>query len=49
VTRPRQGDWRNKEHGLQFDDLTGSRFQRLARIKSLMESDRLDADLRWRG
>lgn len=37
-----------KEHGLQFDDLTG-RFQRLARIKSLMESDRLDADLRWRG
>jgi hypothetical protein len=26
-----------KEHGLQLDDLTGSRFQRLARIKSLME------------
>jgi nucleoside-diphosphate-sugar epimerase len=37
-----------KEHGLQLDDLTGSRFQRLARIKSLRESDRLDADLRWR-
>jgi nucleoside-diphosphate-sugar epimerase len=37
-----------KDHGLEVEDLTGSRFQRIARIKSLMESDRIDADLRWR-
>jgi nucleoside-diphosphate-sugar epimerase len=37
-----------KEHGLEADDLTGSRFQRIARIRTLLEGGRLDADLRWR-
>ena len=37
-----------KEHGLAADDLTGARFQRIAQIRTLMERDRLDADLRWR-
>ena len=36
-----------KEHGLAAGDLTGARFQRIARIRSLVESGRLDADLRW--
>jgi hypothetical protein len=36
-----------KEHGLAAEDLTGARFQRIARIRSLLESGRLDADLRW--
>jgi nucleoside-diphosphate-sugar epimerase len=36
-----------KEHGLAVEDLTGSRFQRIGRIRSLLESGRLDADLRW--
>jgi nucleoside-diphosphate-sugar epimerase len=38
-----------KEHGLAADDLTGSRFQRIAHIRSLLSSGRLDADLRWTG
>jgi nucleoside-diphosphate-sugar epimerase len=38
-----------KEHGLAVEDLTGSRFQRIARIRSLLSSGRLDADLRWSG
>jgi nucleoside-diphosphate-sugar epimerase len=37
-----------KEHGLEADDLTGSRYQRIAQIKALLASGRLDADLRWR-
>jgi len=37
-----------KEHGLDADDLTGSRFQRIAQIRALMDRGRLDADLRWR-
>ena len=37
-----------KEHGLHADDLTGSRYQRIAQIKALLGSHRLDADLRWR-
>lgn len=37
-----------KEHGLELDDLTGSRFQRMAHVKSLTEGGQLDADLRWR-
>ena len=37
-----------KEHGLEADDLTGSRFQRIARIRTLLEGGRLDGDLRWR-
>jgi hypothetical protein len=38
-----------KEHGLEAGDLTGSRFQRIAQIRALMDGGRLDADLRWRG
>jgi len=34
------------EYGLELEDLTGSRFQRIAHVRSLMESDRLDDDLR---
>jgi hypothetical protein len=37
-----------KEHGLTVEDLTGSRYQRIAHIKSLLEGGRLDLDLRWR-
>jgi nucleoside-diphosphate-sugar epimerase len=37
-----------KEHGLETDDLTGSRFQRIAHVRSLIEAGRLDGDLRWR-
>jgi nucleoside-diphosphate-sugar epimerase len=37
-----------KEYGLHADDLTGSRYQRIAQIKDLLGSRRLDADLRWR-
>jgi nucleoside-diphosphate-sugar epimerase len=37
-----------KEYGLHADDLTGSRYQRIAQIKALLGSQRLDADLRWR-
>jgi nucleoside-diphosphate-sugar epimerase len=36
-----------KEHGLQLDDLTGPRFQRIAHITSLLSHGRLDADLRY--
>jgi nucleoside-diphosphate-sugar epimerase len=37
-----------KEQGLALEDLTGSRFQRIAHVRSLMGGDRLDSDLRWR-
>ena len=37
-----------KEHGLELEDLTGSRFQRIAHVRSLISSGRLDGDLRWR-
>jgi nucleoside-diphosphate-sugar epimerase len=37
-----------KEHGLDAADLTGWRFQRIARIGALLEGGRLDPDLRWR-
>jgi hypothetical protein len=37
-----------KEYGLEADDLTGSRYQRIAQIKALLGQERLDADLRWR-
>jgi nucleoside-diphosphate-sugar epimerase len=37
-----------KEHGLDAADLTGWRFQRIARIGSLLEAGRLGPDLRWR-
>jgi nucleoside-diphosphate-sugar epimerase len=36
-----------KEHGLGAGDLTGWRFQRIARIGALLEAGRLDPDLRW--
>jgi nucleoside-diphosphate-sugar epimerase len=37
-----------KEYGLALEDLTGSRFQRIAHVRSLIEGDRLDGELRWR-
>jgi nucleoside-diphosphate-sugar epimerase len=37
-----------KEHGLTVEDLTGSRYQRIGHIRSLLERGRLDPDLRWR-
>jgi nucleoside-diphosphate-sugar epimerase len=37
-----------KEHGLEVGDLTGSRYQRIAHVRSLLETGRLDSDLRWR-
>jgi nucleoside-diphosphate-sugar epimerase len=37
-----------KEHGLEVGDLTGSRYQRIAHVRSLLETGRLDRDLRWR-
>jgi nucleoside-diphosphate-sugar epimerase len=37
-----------KEYGLSLEDLTGSRFQRIAHVRSLISSDRTDDDLRWR-
>jgi nucleoside-diphosphate-sugar epimerase len=36
-----------KQHGLALDDLTGSRFQRIAHVQSLIQDGRLDGDLRW--
>jgi nucleoside-diphosphate-sugar epimerase len=37
-----------KEYGLALEDLTGSRFQRIAHVASLIEGGRLDEDLVWR-
>jgi nucleoside-diphosphate-sugar epimerase len=37
-----------KEHGLDAADLSGWRFQRIARIGALLEAGHLDSDLRWR-
>jgi hypothetical protein len=37
-----------KEHGLTIEELTGSRYQRIGHIRSLLERGRLDPDLRWR-
>jgi nucleoside-diphosphate-sugar epimerase len=37
-----------KEYGLAHEDLTGSRYQRIAHVQSLISSERLDDDLRWR-
>jgi nucleoside-diphosphate-sugar epimerase len=37
-----------KEYGLALEDLTGSRYQRIAHISSLIDGGRLDQDLRWR-
>jgi nucleoside-diphosphate-sugar epimerase len=34
-------------HALTLQDLTGSRFQRIARIRELLDGGRLDAELRW--
>jgi nucleoside-diphosphate-sugar epimerase len=38
-----------KEHGLEVQDLTGARYQRIAHIRSLLADGRLDSDLRWAG
>jgi nucleoside-diphosphate-sugar epimerase len=37
-----------KEHGLVVEDLTGSRYQRIARVKSLLDGGLLGLDLRRR-
>jgi nucleoside-diphosphate-sugar epimerase len=37
-----------KEYGLALEDLTGSRYQRIAHVSSLIDRYRLDEDLRWR-
>jgi nucleoside-diphosphate-sugar epimerase len=37
-----------RRHGLELEDLTGERFQRIAHVRSLMEAGSLDEDLRWR-
>ena len=33
--------------GLTLDDLEGSRYLRIARVKELLADDRIDTDLRW--
>jgi hypothetical protein len=37
-----------KEHGMTVEDLTGSRYQRIAHVKSLLDGGLLDLDLRRR-
>lgn len=37
-----------REHDLQIEDLTGSRFVRIARLRELAAAGRLDEALRWR-
>jgi nucleoside-diphosphate-sugar epimerase len=37
-----------KEYGLSLEDLTGPRFERITHVRSLIEGERLDDDLRWR-
>lgn len=36
-----------KERALSFEDLTGSRYQRIKRVLELQEAGRLNEDLRW--
>jgi nucleoside-diphosphate-sugar epimerase len=36
-----------KRHGLTLEDFTGSRFQRIARIKELQRDGHIDSELRW--
>jgi nucleoside-diphosphate-sugar epimerase len=36
------------EHGLTIDDFLSSRFQRIMRIRELLDAGELDEDLRWR-
>ena len=36
-----------REHGLSLDEFEGERYQRLAHLRALMRSGRLDAALRW--
>lgn len=36
------------QQGLELDDLTGARFQRIKHVQDLIERDLLGADLRWR-
>ena len=35
------------EHGLTIEDFLSSRFQRIMRIRELLDADELDEDLRW--
>ena len=36
-----------REHGLQIEEFTGSRFMRIARLRELADAGRLDGALRW--
>jgi nucleoside-diphosphate-sugar epimerase len=36
-----------RTHGLTLEDLEGTRFMRINRVKELLGSGQLDADLRW--
>jgi len=38
-----------RAHALTLEDLEGSRFMRIKRVRELLDSGRLDADLRWTG
>ena len=37
-----------RAHGLTIEDFLSSRFQRIMRIRELLDTGALDADLRWR-
>jgi hypothetical protein len=37
-----------RDHGLTLADFESSRFQRIMRIRELLDAGELDADLRWR-
>jgi hypothetical protein len=36
-----------REHGVTLEDFLSSRFQRIMRIRELLEAGELDEDLRW--
>ena len=38
-----------KAHGLTLEEFTGNRYIRLNQLKTLVEQDKLDNDLFWRG
>jgi nucleoside-diphosphate-sugar epimerase len=38
-----------RRHGLTLEDFESSRFQRIMRIRELLDAGELDEDLRWRG
>ena len=39
---------RTSDHGLTFDEFTGSRYLRIKRVQELQAAGRLDDELRWR-